>query len=228
LELANIGTTPINLAGVHFIDGIQFSFPDDAPQLAPGDFGVLVHNQDAFEALYGTTAKILGQYGGPTGSQLDNGGEVVTFVDFGGGVIQSFAYNDSMTWPQSPDGDGNSLVILDPLATLDSWNQPTAWRASFDNGGSPGEEDFLKGDFDGNLRVNLADLAILQLNFARTTGATRQSGDTNDDAAVTRRDVADFVVRFGRSHEPTPPAPSPAPLFSTLRATRRPPHISSP
>jgi hypothetical protein len=201
LELANIGAAQIDLAGVRFIDGIQFSFGDaDSPELAPGEFAVLVRNRAAFEALYGTGVRVLGEYGGPTGSALDNSGETITLVDFGDGVIQSFVYNDAMTWPQEPDGIGNSLVIVDRLANLDTWNEPTGWRASFDSGGSPGGDDFLKGDFNTDQSVSLIDLAILQLNFARTSGATRTTGDLDGDAAVTRRDVAEFAARFGRSY----------------------------
>jgi hypothetical protein len=199
LEVANIGPTSIDLAGVRFIDGIQFSFgDDDAPELSPGEFGVLVRNRAAFEALYGTGLRILGEYGGPAGSALDNSGETVTMVDFGGGVIQSFVYDDANVWPLEPDGVGNSLVIADRMAPLDTWNQPTAWRASFDVGGSPGEDDYLKGDFDEDRNVSLIDLAILQLNFARTSGATRHTGDLDGDAAVTRRDAAGFALRLGR------------------------------
>jgi hypothetical protein len=199
LEVANIGPTSIDLAGVRFIDGIQFSFgDDDAPELSPGEFGVLVRNRAAFEVLYGTGLRILGEYGGPAGSALDNSGETVTMVDFGGGVIQSFVYDDANVWPLEPDGVGNSLVIADRMAPLDAWNQPTAWRASFDVGGSPGEDDYLKGDFDEDRNVSLIDLAILQLNFARTSGATRHTGDLDGDAAVTRRDVAGFASRLGQ------------------------------
>ena len=86
LELTNVGATPIDLAGVRFIDGIQYSFGDSGgPELAPGEFAVLVRNRAAFEALYGTGVRVLGEYGGPTGSSLDNSGEPVTLVDFGGG-----------------------------------------------------------------------------------------------------------------------------------------------
>ena len=114
-------------------------------------------------------------------------------------MIQSFVYNDAMTWPQEPDGVGNSLVIVDPLGNLDNWNDPTGWRASFDPGGSPGGDDFLKGDFNSDLSVSLVDLAILQLNFARTSGATRHTGDLDGDAEVTRRDAAEFAARLGRA-----------------------------
>ena len=155
LEIANIGATPIDLAGVRFIDGIQFSFGDTAaPELRPASSPCWCDNRAAFEALYGTGVRVLGEYGGPAGSALDNSGETVTLVDFGGGVIQSFVYNDAMEWPQEPDGVGNSLVIVDRMANPDTWNQPTGWRASFDAGGSPGGDDYLKGDFNSDQNVN--------------------------------------------------------------------------
>ncbi|MBA7486264.1 hypothetical protein ES707_21820 [subsurface metagenome] len=96
---------------------------------------MLVRDQVAFEAQYGTEPDVAGEY---TGS-LNNAGERVTLQDANGQTILNFRYNDSRGWPLAADGGGHSLV---PLA-----NEPNRldyganWRASTYIGGSPGEDD---------------------------------------------------------------------------------------
>ena len=50
--------------------------------------------------------------------------------------IQQFTYFD--TWYPTTDGPGKSLVIIDPLAALATWNDAASWSASTNDGGSPG------------------------------------------------------------------------------------------
>ena len=48
--------------------------------------------------------------------------------------------NDSSIWPQSPDGAGSSLELIDPLGTpIDQMGKSYVWRSSSEWGGSPGE-----------------------------------------------------------------------------------------
>ncbi len=71
----------------------------------------------------------------------------------------------------------------------------------------------LPGDFDGDRRVSLADLAILQTHYG--TAAGTDHGDINDDGVVNRLDAAIFAGHFGSSiassgAAATPAAPSAA------------------
>jgi hypothetical protein len=214
LELMNISGTNIpNLAGVHFETGMTFEFGDVS--LAAGERAVIVRNIAAFQAMYGTSIRILGEF---PDSALDNSGESLTLVDKDGALVQRFSYDDSGEgWHPTTDGDGYSLVIIDPTADVETWNDGASWRPSLSIGGSPGSDDTsLDGDINGDLRVDLVDLAILQSHFGLTSGALRTQGDLNQDGAIDRKDVAALARNFGRNaNSAGPPAASDAIVAGT-------------
>jgi hypothetical protein len=145
---------------------------------------------------------------------LDNAGETITLLDAGGGVLQRFTYDD--VWYKSTDGDGYSLVVANPTVAKSAWNLAQGWQPSRERGGSPGEPDYLRGDFDGNNRVDSGDLAILQANLGTAAGASHAQGDMTRDGAVGRDDVAVFLSNFGDVY--APPV-VPAPPAAVIRAT---------
>jgi hypothetical protein len=206
IELQNTSATQsLQLEGVHFTAGIEWTF--GATTLPPGGYAVLVADAAAFAQRYGAGIPIAGAYL----NNLSNGGEPLRLDDVDGSTIQEFRYDDNGDgWHSETDGEGYSLVILDPLSSLDSWNDGTAWRASASLGGSPGDADTvqLAGDVNGDLHVDLADLAILQAHFGTQSGALRSQGDLNGDGAVGRSDAALLARNFGRSAtSPSPAAP---------------------
>ncbi|MGB2806290.1 MAG: lamin tail domain-containing protein [Sedimentisphaerales bacterium] len=106
IELKNTGLTTLNLNLVKFTEGIHFTFPD--MELDPDECVVVVRDESAFEAKYGTSVKMAGQY---TGS-LANDGERIQLVDAIGRTILDFEYEDG--WRPITDGDGFSLTMIDP------------------------------------------------------------------------------------------------------------------
>jgi hypothetical protein len=146
---------------------------------------------------------------GPYTGQLNNAGEHVLLADGRGATILDFTYDDTGPgWHPSTDGLGYSLVIIDEQAPPSTWNDPASWRPSSHIGGSPGSADTAPGDIDGNLRIDLMDLAIMQSHFGLTTGASRSQGDLNGDGAVNRADAAILAGNFGRSVVATPLSPA--------------------
>jgi hypothetical protein len=123
----------LNLNMARFTEGIHFTFPD--MYFGPHQYLVIVKDREAFEARYGTSALILGEYTG----RLDNTGERIRLEDAIGQTILDFEYNDR--WCPITDGDGFSLTIIDPLGTAQSWGEKGSWRASAYAGGSPGVDD---------------------------------------------------------------------------------------
>jgi hypothetical protein len=207
LELVNIGSQPLSLAGARLVDGIEFEFAAGAPTLAPGQRGVLVTDSAAFENRYGSGPLVLGQYTG----RLNNAGEHVRLENGAGTTILDFTYSDDdLGWHPTTDGDGYSLTIIDPTAGIGVWDTPAGWRPSFELGGSPGTEDVLPGDPNSDSQVDRHDLSILQLHIGTTVGATRADGDFNGDGAVDRTDAAILARNFGRSAAGPPPSPSAA------------------
>ena len=146
IELYNMSPTlTLDLAGVSFTEGIEFTFPVGAT-LPPNSFLVLANtsNLEAFRAQF-NLPPATSLYGPFASGALDNAGERVTLRTAPGGVvIVSFKYGDGRGWPQSPDGAGHSLVLLD--TALQSQNAGSGeyggnWRASAFLGGSPGRPD---------------------------------------------------------------------------------------
>ena len=152
VELMNISDQAVDLSGVAFTQGIEFAFGDTA-SLAPGQRAVLVADPAAFEAAFGTGAKILGTFA----SRLSDGGERLTLTDADGSPLQSLSYNDSSPWPGEPDGGGYSLVLISPQSAPDH-EQPQNWRASLNPGGDPGSSDATR--FTGDPATDLLDYAL--------------------------------------------------------------------
>jgi hypothetical protein len=133
IEILNINpTTIVDLSGVTFADGIDYTFPQGTT-LAPNARLIIASNVLAFEFRYGAgIATIAGEYSG----HLRNSGEHVRLDAANGLIIADFTYGDSTPWPESADGDGYSLVFsgTDP-------DSPLAWRTSIAPEGNPGSDN---------------------------------------------------------------------------------------
>jgi len=133
IELKNIGPSPLSLAGVRFINGIDFALPDTI--LGPDETILVAKNVAAFNARYGAGLNVTGSYA----ALLDNGGERLRLVAADGEEILDFSYNDA--WYPITDGLGFSLVVVDEDAEPDAWNQSSQWRPSGTIDGTPGASD---------------------------------------------------------------------------------------
>jgi hypothetical protein len=145
IELYNRGPAPLDLSEVAFTNGIRFSFADaGVTEIGPGEYLLVVRNIHAFEDRYGTGLPVAGSWLQPFGdSQLSNGGETVTLSYAGTTPIASVIYDDS--WDLATDGDGFSLILVDPAGVQES-NRGSEWRASGRIDGSPGEADRMTYD----------------------------------------------------------------------------------
>ena len=137
LEIQNIGETACSLVGVRFLDGIDFDFTYGSPgALEPGAYGVVVRNLDAFRARYAEWAglSILGVYTG----RLNDGGEKLAlgYASADMAPLAAFTYEDD--WYPATDGEGFSLVRIDPRGDPFDGDSKQAWRPSSEPDGSPG------------------------------------------------------------------------------------------
>ncbi|RPI02610.1 MAG: T9SS C-terminal target domain-containing protein [Ignavibacteriae bacterium] len=137
IEMKNVGSSSLSLAGVRFVQGIDYSFPNNA-QISPNGFIVLASNAGMFQKRYGFM---------PTGEyfqQLDNAGERLTLVNISGDTLLNVRYNDKAPWPEAADGTGYSLVAKNS----NGYGIPDSadyWRASLSIHGSPGKDDVGTG-----------------------------------------------------------------------------------
>jgi hypothetical protein len=181
IELMNISAGPIDLTGCRFDDGISFDFPVNSV-IPAGQRIVLVANEAAFRSRHPGVA-IFGVFAGL--SNLSNSGERLELNAASGGHIFDFVYDDNAPWPESADGGGYSLVLINPASDPDP-AVPANWRASTVPGGTPGGEETgdtyaawaarngvtgqMTDDPDGNGLINLAEYAL---------GVKPPSGGTN-------------------------------------------------
>ena len=134
IEILNQRNIPLELENTAFTRGIRFTFPQ--MQIAPAERVIVVRNQAAFTARYGPDhgARIAGEF--ERDSRLSDRGENVTLVSEEGEILLSFRYDDESPWPETPDGDGFSLVLRSLAGDPDD---PANWSASLAMDGSPGQ-----------------------------------------------------------------------------------------
>lgn len=121
LELQNRGPITLDLGGLTFASGVDYTFPSGAT-LAPNAFCVLVNSTTNFLRLWPGVA-VQGEFGG----KLDNGGEALALVHPLGFTVFSMSYDDMGGWPATADGPGASLQLVNTATNL---NDPANWVAS--------------------------------------------------------------------------------------------------
>lgn len=106
----------LDLSPLAFSDGIVFDFATaSVRELGPGERLVVVSNAAAFEARYGVGLPVAGEFTGA----LNNGGETLALAWGGSTPVVSLTYGDRAPWPTAADGEGFSLVLLDPEGAPD-------------------------------------------------------------------------------------------------------------
>lgn len=130
LEIQNPSASALDLGGVS-LRGVTFQFPNGT--IMPAN-AVWVLASDVNPALFNQRYPGVPVAGWFDGS-LANGGERLALVDARGETIQSVDYDDEAGWPGTPDGDGPSLTLVRPELDPDD---PAAWEASAQAGGTPG------------------------------------------------------------------------------------------
>jgi len=151
IELHNISAEPVTLYRYDkaqpwkFTDGIDFTFPDDAPVTLPaGGYLLVVKNPEAFAWRYPAVPveRILGPYSG----KLSNAGERLELSmpgdvdEFGTQYyirVDRVSYSDGShpddcpggvdLWPSQADGDGKSLTRR---LSSNYGNDPDNWTTS--------------------------------------------------------------------------------------------------
>ncbi|MFT5523515.1 MAG: hypothetical protein ACI9HK_001462, partial [Pirellulaceae bacterium] len=162
VEIKNVAALPVNLANASFSQGIGFIFGEVS--LNPGEHGLIVRNQTAFESRYGNALNVLGEYSGA----LDNKGETLELIDGVGNQIALFTYDDSGEWPERADGNAASLHVIDTEA---DYNAQTNWRSSIEYGGSPGG-DALEPFYDVVVNEVLSHSDLPDVDFVELLNTT--------------------------------------------------------
>ncbi len=131
LELYNPNNTVTDISYWSISDGNSenmYRFPANTTIL-PNDFMIICSDMDDFESGFPNVEKIIGEMD----FKLSASGEQLILYDALHNTIDSVAFDDHAPWPESPDGSGATLELINPL--LDN-NVAQHWAAS-ENFGSP-------------------------------------------------------------------------------------------
>ena len=123
IEIQNIGTTTVNLTGVYLSKlGVSYQFEENAT-ISPTQSIQLARNTDVFFDRYGLEAY------GRFDRDLSNSSQNLVLADAFGNIIDQVEYTDSAPWPETADGDGFYLELID----VNSDNAlASSWKASSD------------------------------------------------------------------------------------------------
>jgi hypothetical protein len=138
IELLNIGTTGVDLYNVTLGGAADLVLSTSVQQsvIPPGGRLVIAAQPAALAARHGAVTPILGPYIG----SLDNTGETIRLTAADGSIIKQFTYFDSPPWPETADGEGHSLVLINAAANPDH-SMAANWRSSTSLHGQPGQSD---------------------------------------------------------------------------------------
>ncbi len=134
IEIYNAGSDTVALNGYQFTKGIEYTFPQ--ANIASGEYVVVAKSVSAFRLRFGDAPRVLGEF---VSGSLNDDGERVKLVDNLEEELVDFEYSATRPWPNSPDGNGASLELMDPQQTAASdLDEYFVWRGSTEFGGSPG------------------------------------------------------------------------------------------
>ena len=174
---------------MRFLDGIAFDFTGASlTSLGAGKRLVIVEDPLAFEFRYGAGLPVAGMYTG----KLKDEGENLQLVDALGQVIREFTYDNLAPWPSAADGQGPSLLLIDPNSVPDHAD-PANWTAGTP-GGTPGTGELVQQSF-----------AI----WAIANGVVNPDGDGDSDRLVN-------FLEFFLGGDPNAPSPELLPQASVV------------
>jgi hypothetical protein len=120
VELANAGSSTVDLSGWYFSDGVNFTFPAGT-SLPAGGYVVVAQNPAAVLSKFGVSAL------GPCSGTLNNTGEKIVLRNALGEVQDEVEYQLGFPWPTVGDPPGYSIELVNPA--FDN-NLGGNWRAS--------------------------------------------------------------------------------------------------
>lgn len=153
VEIWNHSPGSINLTGWSFKDSNDdniYFFPANTQLPADGRL-VLIHDT----ALFFSRHPAVTNWVGPFDFNVSSNGELIRLFDHLGKLKFSVVYNNKGNWPDSADGKGYTLELLDPNGNV---NSPDNWFAGCPEG-SPGYA------YTPNCNVGIEDVSTQQLQL---------------------------------------------------------------
>jgi len=112
VELYNFADSPVNISNWVFMDeknSHKFILPDGAI-LESNGYIVISNDLNKFKSVYGDNISIYGDFS----FGLGNGGDIIRLYDSNFKEVDIVKYKDVGAWSKFADGNGGSLLLLDP------------------------------------------------------------------------------------------------------------------
>lgn len=138
IELFNTTAGTIDIGDWYLANGINFTFPTGT-MMAAGEYIIVCADATSYSGLG------LQTFEWGIGQGLVNTGESVNLFDDTAQLIDLVAYGTMAPWPTDPNGNCNSLELIDSFGEN---NDPTAWQASYTFGGTPGTPNSVSGGYE--------------------------------------------------------------------------------
>lgn len=139
VELLNIGTATLDLSGVRFTNGLDYTFPAGTT-LAGGAYTVVAKSRSTFTSRYPAAVASLAP--GSFSGALDNNGENLALTLPAPWYVHILKFRYESSWFPAAAGGGRSLVVRAPATTAARlWSEKSTWRASTAANGNPGASD---------------------------------------------------------------------------------------
>lgn len=140
IELTNIGQSPLDLSGIRFTDGIDYTFAAGTT-LAAGAQIVVARNHASFLTRYPTASNVLAD--GSNDGALDNSGETIALTLPAPLDVHILRFRYDPAWYPLSDAAGHSLVVADAgKSAARDMDESRVWTSSASLGGDPGTYSF--------------------------------------------------------------------------------------
>jgi hypothetical protein len=154
IELFNNGAKPVDMTGLRFADGVEYTFPNVT--IAAHEYLVVAADVAMFSARYPGVKNVVGGWTG----WLSNSGERIALADSVGAVMALVPYADEgdwavrelgpveqnhrgWQWSDQTDGGGSSLELINAALPGECGQN---WAASLMPGGTPGQANLAAAD----------------------------------------------------------------------------------
>ena len=212
IELQNVGDKTLNLNGISFVKGIEYTFGEVL--LSSKETFVLVSSLNGFASRYGDVDHLIDEYVG----RLNNGGEelILQLPEPYPFNMARFSFNDE--WYSQADGYGYSLELNDLFIDPSIYNSRSSWTIGSYLGSPHGiilEETYemwselneigpQDADDDGDGLMNAIEYVLVG-KAGRSDQLELPRLDVEENAMIwevgTRLAVSDFKVFFEYSDD---------------------------
>nr|MDP0502768.1 lamin tail domain-containing protein [Verrucomicrobiota bacterium JB025] len=201
VEIYNSNPFEEEIGGYRIEGEIEFTFPQGT-MLAGQSYLVLAKDATAFDEAYGLSGVQVFEYGASDGSNSLASSGSLRMINSCDGTVLEIDYANEAPWPVAADGAGHSIVLARPSY---GENDPQAWEAGDQFGGSPGSGESYGDTLLRNVVINeiLAHTDDPQLDtielYNHSNSSVDLSGCTlSDDPAANKFTIPEGTIVAAR------------------------------